>query len=288
MRTLFARFFTQTLAGFPQRTWPSRAEVQRTKLQRRAGFTLLELLVVITMMIFITTIAAMNYFGAMRAAGYTAVSNTVFNSLLMARQRACLDNKQVYLYLLDPTNYVMMEAFGTLAKVDNPDTSSNAPSGSQEFYDPYVDATAFSANMTILDIDAPGTGAIVWRATTSTFPANNYIDATGQPISPSIPACSLHVTNNPTCPGNFANWKAGDRYGTPIFASQMLPKGFAFSNDTDPPVALPSQVMVLFQPDGTVDTVNNISSFRVFETLKPDAAHSIKFTISPTGIITQQ
>jgi len=268
---------------------PSRLQPSAFSLQpsQSAGFTLLELLVVVSMMIFITTIAAVNYFGVMRAAGYTAVSNDVFNALLMARQRACIDNKPVYFYLLDATNYVMMESFGTLARVDNPDASSGALGGSQEFYDQYVDSTAFSSNMTLLDIDAPGTGAIVWKAESGTLGASN-VNASGVLTLYSVPACFLHVTNNPACTGDFSKWTAGDHYGTPIFATHMLPKGFAFSLIQTTPDYLQKQAMVLFQPDGTVDIVNNLKGFMVFETLKKDSAHTVTFSISSNGAITQQ
>ena len=251
---------------------------------RSGGFTLLELLVVITMMVFITTIAAMNYFGAMRSAGYSAVSNDVFNALLMARQRACVDNKPVYFYLLNATNYVIMESFGTIAKVD-----TNAPAGTfpggLTFFDPYVEASAFRSNMTLINIDLPGSGAIVCaNPETGTLDTSN-VNASGGWILYQMPACELHVTNNLSC-ASFA-WNKGDRYGTPIFAIQMLPKGFAFSKI--PPTLLQGQAMVLFQPDGTVDiTGDNLQLFYVVEMLKPDTTHTVKFSIFPNGQISQQ
>ena len=249
----------------------------RCWLARRAGFTLLELLIVITMMIFITTVTVMNYSGAMRAAGYSAVSNDVFSSLLQARQRACLDNKPVYFYLLDGTNYVLQEALGTVAHIDPIDTAYPSMLGSKVFYDPYFDASAFSSNTPLIDIDRPGTGAIVWMVQAgNNMQMTNPVTLALYPIA----ACMLHVTNNLSC--DFSHWQEGDHYGASLFAPQMLPKGFVFT--PDPLTLSQTQRLVLFQADGSVDTTDYLSQLVVQEVI---SGKQMKFTISSNGKITQ-
>jgi type II secretory pathway pseudopilin PulG len=243
---------------------------------KRGGFTLLELLVVVTMMIFITTIAVMNYFGAMRTAGYNAVSNDVFNALLMARQRACIDNKPVYVYLIDTTNYVLLESFGTAAIVAN---EASAPGGNGKvLYDQYNDVSGFLSNSIIVDIDNLGTGAISWSTGTAPSPTNTYlINGDGSLVPDNLNYSTIHVTNNPAC--DFSGWKPGDRYGATIFAPQMLPNGFVFVSPSTPGQS------IVFSPDGTVKA--GISSLVVQETLKGDTTHQITFSIDPSGKIGQ-
>lgn len=253
---------------------PARA-IARREVRRRAGFTLLELLVVITMMIFITTIAVVNYFGVMRTGGYAAVSNDVFNMLLMARQRACLDNKPVYFYLLDSTNYVIQEAFGTIAGI-SPMTDSD---GYNVYYDKYEDLSSYSGtnvNMSILNMDRPGSVALV-KAIKGGIIANGGTNpVTGEKYD--IPAYSLHL--QPT-----GTWQPGDRYGAELFARQMLPKGFVF--EPDPLSVAQNQRVVVFLADGSVDTVNGLSTVVVREKIGSAATNRVTFTIQPNGKVHQ-
>jgi prepilin-type N-terminal cleavage/methylation domain-containing protein len=260
----------------PSHLQPSAFSLQPYSVKPRRGFTLLELLVVISMMIFITTIAVMNYFGAMRTAGYNAVSNDVFNALLMARQRACLDNKPVYVYLIDTTNYVLLESFGTAAIVE---TDLSAPSGPGKIlYDQYNDVSGFVSNSIIVDIDNLGTGAIAWSTGTAHSPTNTFfINGDGTPVLNTLNYSTIYVTNNPAC-NNF-NWKSGDRYGVTVFAPQMLPKGFEFVTPSTPGQS------IVFNPDGTVNA--GVSSLVVQETLKNDTTHQITFTVKSNGSILQ-
>ena len=62
----------------------------------RAAFTLMELLVVMSIMLIVSTILVAGYFGMTRAASYTAAETDVFNHLQLARQRASLDGTRVF------------------------------------------------------------------------------------------------------------------------------------------------------------------------------------------------
>ncbi len=240
------------------------------KPARSTGFTLLELLIVISMMIFITTIAVMNYFGAMRSAGFTAVGNDIFNSLLMARQRACIDNKPVVFYLNDTTNFVLLEAGGTITQIINPDTYPNAPSGSRVFCNLYDDFFG-SSNMTLVNMDRPGSAAGVWLVESDNIPVPG-IDSSGNPTTYPVQAYKLHVTNSPPT----SQWQADDRYGTSIFAPQILPKGFVFLQ--------PAGNSVTFKPDGTVESYLQEPPLTVTEQI---SGKKVTFTIAANGTITQ-
>ncbi|MFZ4395996.1 MAG: pilus assembly FimT family protein [Kiritimatiellia bacterium] len=242
----------------------------RQKPASRAGFTLLELLIVITMMIFITVISVMNYFGAMRSAGMTTVSNNVFNSLLMARQRACLDGKPVVFYMLSATNYVIQEAVGTITKI-NPEGSGFA------FFDQYGDVKSWDASLPLINMDRPGTTATITSCGLGILPTT-CVDASGTSVAYDSPAFVFHVTTTGV-------WLEGDRYGIQVFAPQMLPNGFIFV--PDPAIGAPSQRLVAFNPDGTINidpTTGGLSLITVKETI---SGNSLTFTIDASGKIRQ-
>jgi len=235
--------------------------LQPAGAQRRhcGGFTLLELLIVIAMMIFITTISLMNYFGAMRTAGYTAVSNDVFNALLMARQRACIDNKPVCFYLTDSNKFVLQEPLGTVAQIKG-----------FTFYDPYVDPAAVSSNMAIVDITTPGASATILLTTNGPLPLMpGVFDVNNIQI---FYACSFAVDKP-------AGWTAGDSYGIAVSPEQMLPKGFVFTQPSSTPC-----VFATFMPDGTAAAS---ATLQVRETLKNDANHQLSFSVDATGKVSQ-
>lgn len=253
---------------------------------QRAGFTLLELLIVIAMMIFITTIAAVNYFHASRAYSYTTAGNTIFNALQMARQRACVDNKAVYFYLTDTNSFVLQESSGTLSSISSGNDTTTPTDPSRIFYDNYSDASSFRSNSLLVDINQPGVSAIVWLAETKPIPGSAGVDpTTGNPVSCDQQTCVLHVTNNPTATYDVTHWKIGDQYGIALTTVQLLPKGFTFHNTKSP-----KDSKIIFLPDGTADSSGLPSGVLVVgETIfSSDASHQIQFTIAPNGTISQQ
>ena len=218
----------------------------------------------------------MNYFGAMRSAGFTAVSSNVFNSLLMSRQRACLDNKPVCFYLSDATNYVLQEAFGEISDI-KPD--GEAPvAGSLIFYVQYCDLSGFKSNTVLLNMDQPNVTARAWAdagPVTYDVSSVNPDDPDGNLVS--YPALAYQIRVSPPN----GTWNIGDRFGMELFSPQKLPKGFHFV-----PAPIAPLNKIVFNPDGTVDTdpAHGISSLVVKEKISDN---QVSFTIDPNGKITQ-
>ncbi len=251
----------------------------------RTGFTLFELLVVITIMIFISTIAVMNYIGVMRGAGFTTASSNIFNALLMARQRACLDNKPVVLYLLDKTNYVVQIAYSSVARIDALSVAERAvhpTPGCKKFWDPDQIATPADTNTPLLNLDRPGaTATLVCMpdfvpATDSTSMIISNVNTSGELQQYRIAALRYYVVLN-------GDWAAGDRYGVQAFTPLSLPKGFEFF--PNPLSVSASQRMVLFKPDGTIDTLGGLNRLVVLEPLKNKR---LAFSMDTSGKITQE
>ena len=96
-------------------------------MKNRSGFTLIELMVVVGIMILIATIVVSGSFGMSRASGYIASENVVYNTLQAARQKACTDGKAVIMAFVKHEedggefNYalVTVQAAGTISLVGN-------------------------------------------------------------------------------------------------------------------------------------------------------------------------
>jgi len=230
---------------------PASCGLRPAACRSRGGFTLLELLVVVSIMIMITTITLVNVFGMMRGASYAAISTGITNALLLGRQRACMDNKPVYFYLLNATDYVLREPIGTINKADN-----------TTLYDYYGDASGLSnaviANMT------DGTASTVTVVVLNKNPVEwkLFIGAVG--------------TWNPS---------GGDQYGVEVFGQQKLPKGFSFTTPVPTPSLSCNARSVIFQSDGSVDTINGLSAFTITES---NTTKTVTFTIAPSGKIDQK
>lgn len=67
--------------------------VRERTFSRRSGFTLIELMVVIGIAAMLITMAATSFFGAMRQEGITKSRNQLRDTLLLARQQACILGK---------------------------------------------------------------------------------------------------------------------------------------------------------------------------------------------------
>ena len=87
------------------------------------GFTLIELMVVMGLMILISSIVVSGTFGMTRSSSYRVAEDIVFNTLQMARQRACTDGKRVIVaFMVDRSdNYEdnalsIVEATGTITE----------------------------------------------------------------------------------------------------------------------------------------------------------------------------
>ena len=68
-----------------------------TPKRARRGFSLLELLAVMSIMAMLSTLAVTSYFGAIRGMASRGAKKHFQNTLLLARQRACIDGARVRL-----------------------------------------------------------------------------------------------------------------------------------------------------------------------------------------------
>jgi prepilin-type N-terminal cleavage/methylation domain-containing protein len=247
---------------------------------RSRGFTLLELLVVVTIMIFITLIVVLNYFGGTRSAGYAAANRNVFDALMLARQRACMDGSRTFLCLLDSTNYVIVRSVSTISAIVPGDSVG-------ELHDYYADLAAYqSANYTsntfvLVNMDRPNLFANLAKVTCGSWQVTNHW---GQH---NIEMNKLAVSNTVV-----ANWQPGDRYGIELHTRQALPPGFYFCQAPNGNVSSTPIVsdVVKFNPDGTLDNGHQDQWVGIAEEVSVRSGHfsatnSILFRIGANGHI---
>jgi len=216
--------------------------------RRPGGFTLLELLVVMTIMIFITTIVLMNTLGGTRSSAYASAANDVLNSCMLGHQRACIDGTKTFLFMTDSSNFCLVRWVGTASKV-YPNANNLMMDDFYTDLSQYTNSTySGSSALIMVDMDK-GLSAGVTNIT-----INSGV-STGNGLETWTNAAfelTLVPTNNTTLASLIANWSAGDNYGIALQSSQMLPKGFHFELGNTVDGASPAGNYIVFNPDGTL------------------------------------
>lgn len=193
----------------------------------RRGFTLLELLIVMAIMVLLSTIMVTNYFGAQRAAAYSASVTEVRNALTLARQRACMDGRKTFFVFTNDTDFFVVQPIGAFTHVQG-----------KVYYDGYVDMQESEAANTrtrifnlenfedyyatvgthTMESDAGDLFKGQYVTKFEFYKGNDEIDGSGTSTSS---AASVN-------PG----WSKGDRYGVAISTMFRLPKGFSATKFT--------------------------------------------------------
>ena len=219
-------------------------------MKRSSGFTLIELMVVIGIMILIASIVVTGSFGMSRASGYMAAESVVYNTLQAARQKACTDGKRVLVAFvkikadadtaIDDYSLVTVEAAGTIDKDEEVHTTF------------FYDRTSALANYQ----DTRSEDAI-WNLDTGVCvqgPFTNLVsDIEGKKI-PSDTGTDVGAYGYSTTQvkllgkDTFAStyWKPGHAYGFQVGETQEIPMGFKLKVKDGKPEGW----HVLFEPDG--------------------------------------
>jgi prepilin-type N-terminal cleavage/methylation domain-containing protein len=218
-----------------------------------AGFTLMELLVVITIMGLISTIAVSSYFGITRAAAYSTSHDTLYNTLVLTKQRAVIDGKMTSLVILNASEYTVVRAVGRISHLTPAvsdaysDLSGAVSDKPSEIYNLDSTLTTISQSVTI----QPETQTIKDPFTGTDYPATAY---------KFVGAGSSFFA-------------VGDRYGFALHSKQILPRGYAFASASFP-------LEVRFNPDGSCAEAVVIN---VVEQIRQST--NITFTIAASGTV---
>ena len=258
-------------------------------MKSRSGFTLIELMVVVGIMILIASIVVTGSFGMSRASGYIAAENVVYNTLQAARQKACTDGKPVIVAFVKHDEsggdssfaLVTVQAAGTISDV-----------GSTYFYDR---GALFEQNSRGRNKDDS-----VWNLDTGACAEGPFTISYlgfGKLETEPIPEYGGHeygfdVTkiDFDTAPKNMSTlWKKGDTYGFQVGEMQELPIGFKFGWGSVE--GSPEGQMIVFKPDGrsvygSVGKINHEGEASIFisEEMKNQNTKAIHITVKDGAI----
>lgn len=271
----------------------------------KGGFTLLELLVVMGIMVVISTIMATSYFGAQRAASYTACATDVSNALTLARQRACMNGKITYVAFTNETDFIVVQPIGRMStdvKTGRGGDFIDALKNTQVhyFYDGFTDLpenrildnrtvlcnlynfTISYANIVTKYLDSDLEADKLYKDQTASavllFDGNDKVDSQGN-------------STQSAAQTTYKNWKKravagktdkeGDRYGVAVSKMERIPKGFKATFDGGESQG--SNRFIVFNPDGSVRKKTVI---HIRESIKENSdKNQVKITIETSGMI---
>lgn len=269
MKSLLPSLFS-LLPG--RRPGPSRRSAPVSPgVKPRGGFTLLELVAVIGIISVMSVIVVSGYSGITRSLSAQAGTDALKRTLLLARQQACVDGVDTYVWVTGVDSFVVVRRAGTVSR--EPTRGTRKPGylqtggeysvSSNWIVDDYADLASASQNfrfdsstssdqkdaaiaayasgesvMLVFDMDAARTAVVEYPP---------FFDS-------SIDGWVFGIASVPS--GAF---KKGNAYGWLALPEQRLPKGFSFDvpykidsegNATVEPNRAPH---VHFLPDGSVE-----------------------------------
>ena len=201
------------------------------RLGRTGGFTLIELLTVMAIMVLVTTVAISNYSGMARAAAYRAAQDVVFNTLQMAKQRACIGGHDVFVVFPSTNEFSLIEGNGTISRIDN----------IGRLYDFYPDFETAVVTNCIWNLSNPS----VTNSVKMYFDNVNF-DVPLHSGNDTVYGIS-NVRIMEVQGGGKKQWAVGDKYGTEVAQSQRVAKGYKIDVDS-------ADKAVCFHPDGSSST----------------------------------
>ena len=250
-------------------TGPSARRAARTR--GRAGFTLLELVAVIGIIALMSVVVVGGFNGILRAIADTSGADAMRRALMLARQQACVDGEDTYVWVTGMNTFAVVRKAGTVSAVSS---GSRNPSylqvGGREtsvaakyIEDEYADLASAEQGF-VIDANTLATdiNAIV----------KNY---KGIRVFDMSTAKMADITVPPWFDGKKDAWvfgiakdaggfAVGADYGWLIYPEQTLPAGYVFADSYDSNGAFKENydTKVHFLADGTVDSP---AAFPVYE-----------------------
>lgn len=255
----------------------------------RSAFTLIELVAVMGIIVALALLVVGGYSGMSRAIAAGQGSRQVADTLLLARQTACVNGVRVYFYILSEEEYLLCRRIGTCTK------NSTTPSptehdyqdgvyykkGVKVLFDYYTDLGGF-----VNAADRAAQAATSNKEAKKTMASGDYLFELpsglgnaglkyGRLLGVTTNNIGWRVFYEPD-PDHEPDFKTGANYGLALFPIRVLPKGFAFPEDD-------VGKFLYFEPTGSAEGLDKIS---IVEAALPDAAHTQTVTITGEGKVT--
>jgi prepilin-type N-terminal cleavage/methylation domain-containing protein len=279
----------------------------RVKLQTRLGFTLLELLAVMSIMALLTTLAVTSYFSAISGMARRSAVKHVVNTLVLARQRACMEGARVcVMFFNEPRgfkkdedgnqttvedfipSYVVSKAVSRLSYVDSTAIGDEFMDLDKVFGTSISlgiqNAGSYAGRLRLYNLTRGGWWMVLPFVTVNTYtPQYPYETASGVPsVNREI---ELYVFTVKDSYGGAASSVVGDTYGVEASPVGSLPKGFIFEGMS---MAASDTFAISFLPDGTLETNSGnkkMDSVTLVETRLKSSQPKITISVDDAGVI---
>lgn len=250
----------------------------------KRGFTLLELLTVITIMVMLSSMAIASYFASVRGMTRRSAIKHLANTLVLARQRACMENARMSVMIFNEItgydsknnalvapSFVICREIGQVTRyqggmIYDEFTALDQYFGSVREQSKLEDDGKYSS-IRLYNLAQGKWTCVFPKVLRRTITGVNLQDGTVA----NIPCFAFVKNNNVKNNGaDASNWDVGSPYGIEVNPSTSLPKGFQFTKLEDDISREPMHVT--FEPDGRIqnssDTTIEIEEMLTRKTTK--------------------
>ena len=265
-----------------------------------AGFTLLELIAVMGIIVALSLVVAGSYSGMLRAISAQAGVNAIRKIVTLSRQHACVDGSRTYFWVTGLNTYVLCRKAGTVSArstgarsgADLPPylASSGGSYTALWIVDRYSDLGSSSESF---DSSVSNTGNSDLGATMKT---NGYNGALLFDLDKGLMARIQYPPWYDTRDDKWimgvnsstSGFDVGDIYGWALYPERQLPKGYVFDVaasdlDSNEKMKEGKRLSFYFEPDGSAGSEGNTMKVTVIE-LKSGNKSSVE--VSTGGKIT--
>ena len=251
------------------------------------GFSLLELLAVMSIMAMLSTVAVTGYFSAVRGMARRSAVKHIVNTLVLARQRACLEGSRISVMLYNENvgddedgkamvvpSYVVCKEIGTISS-----TSGDFLIDEFESLGKLFNVGGGNLSISVGDMLSMRLYNMTVGGWWEVYPRveekygvvdgreSAYDRARGVSVATyDIPVFAFQknqavtiqrgTANEPKRPSGGEGWRTGDTYGIEAAPVNSLPRGILFEK-LDESVTEPA-ICITFRPDGSADKVATV------------------------------
>lgn len=230
------------------------------------GFTLLELLTVIAIMAMLSMLAVTSYFGAVRGMARRSALKHLANTLVLARQRACMEGARMSVMIFNDVaaydgegkeiiapSYVICKGIGRITHVGG---------GGSKLYDEFTDLGQLfgyssekneGGDLSAMRLYNLESGRWMYvRQKVFENSGFQLLLSTGDFSMPGTMSVCAFAAIKDLNKNNSASFHEGDPYGIEVTPVSSLPRGFRFKELGDKKSDLDKRpICVTFSPDGS-------------------------------------